>query len=337
MSDAGEKPFEPTPQRIAKAKREGNVPRSTELGSNVSFACAAAATMAIVPVVAGHARAAIALAASGTAPASDALALVVAGSVPMLAAAFAGSAVSIVQNGGLRVAGFAVNARRLDPLEGMRRAFSRETAAHALRGALACLAAVAAMLPSVAGALALGLRASSLSGVAAAVWQASQRVAFAACAVGTLFACAEFLAARRSWLGKLRMSFDERRRELKEQEGDPFTRSRRRALARSLLRGSVREIDRASFVVVNPTHVAVALEYRPPATPVPRVLIRATDAAALRVRALAIQRRIPIVENAALARALFAQSRAGESIPHALYVAVAEVVAALTRACELET
>jgi flagellar biosynthesis protein FlhB len=131
---------------------------------------------------------------------------------------------------------------------------------------------------------------------------------------------------------KLRMSFDERRREAKEQEGDPVTRGRRRSLHRALLRGSLARVSDAAFVVANPTHVAVALEYRPPDVPVPCVLVRAADAAAVRVRELAAERGIPVVENVALARALYRDARAGEAIPHAHYVAVAEVVAALARA-----
>ena len=88
--------------------------------------------------------------------------------------------------------------------------------------------------------------------------------------------------------------------------------------------------------MTNPDHVAVALEYRPPAVAVPRVLVRALDDAALEVRTLARAHGVPIVENVALARALYRDARAGEPIPHAHYVAVAEVVAALLRAGEVK-
>jgi flagellar biosynthetic protein FlhB len=84
-------------------------------------------------------------------------------------------------------------------------------------------------------------------------------------------------------------------------------------------------------VVVNPTHVAVALEYSPPDVLVPIVLVRASDEGALRVREEAKTHGIPIVENIPLARALFAAANVGDAIPHEHYVAVAEIVAALTR------
>ena len=98
----------------------------------------------------------------------------------------------------------------------------------------------------------------------------------------------------------------------------------------------LRRVADAAFVVTNPTHLAIALAYAPPEEPVPRVLVCAADDLAARVRELARASDVPLVENVALARALFAQARAGETIPHGLYVAVAEVVAALSRAGALE-
>ena len=93
-------------------------------------------------------------------------------------------------------------------------------------------------------------------------WSASERVAAIACATGSLFAAAEFASARSAWLKKLRMTFEERKREAKDQEGDPHARGRRRALHRSLLRGAIARVREAAFVVTNPTHLAIALEYR---------------------------------------------------------------------------
>ena len=175
------------------------------------------------------------------------------------------------------------------------------------------------------------LRAASLSEVAAGAWNATEEVAVAAVSVGLLFSVAEYAAARRVWLRKLRMSFEERKREVKEEEGDAILRGRRRAMHRALLRSGLHRIKDAAFVVTNPWHVAVALEYRPPEVCVPRVLVRALDELALQVNRVARRHRIPVVENVALARALYRDGRTGEPIPHVHYVAVAEIVAALTR------
>jgi flagellar biosynthesis protein FlhB len=127
------------------------------------------------------------------------------------------------------------------------------------------------------------------------------------------------------------MSFDEVKRDLKQSEGDPHVRNRRKQTHRGLLRGSITRLREAAFVVTNPTHVAVALEYRPPEVEVPRVLIRAIDAGAMLVKERARELGIPLVEDVALARALLASTQVGGSIPRGAYEVVARIVASLIR------
>ena len=331
MSDASEKPFEATPQRIAKAKREGDVARSGELPANAAFAAAILACIAVTPPIAIAAKAAMARAATGGADVPALLAILAYAATPLAAAAGGAATAAIVQSGGVTLIAPSPKFKRIDPVAGIKRTFSRETLAHSARGALAFILAIGATVVPATIALSRLVQAATPQAAAAAVWIAVRQIALAACAIGTAFAVVEYLAARRTWLRRLRMSFEERKREIKDQEGDPFARSRRRTLARSMLRGSLRKVRDAAFVVANPTHVAIALEYRPPAVAVPRVVVRACDAAALRVRALAEQAGIPVIENVPLARALYEQSDAGQPIPYALYVAVAEIVAALMR------
>jgi flagellar biosynthesis protein FlhB len=335
VSDGAEKPFEATPHRVAKARREGNVARSSEVAANAAFGAAAAIVVAIVPAFASLAHLAFAFATAGAVPwwpCSEILALAL---IPAAGAAAAATLASLAQSAGLAFVPVTAKLERLNPIEGMKRMLSRDTLAHAARAAIAFAVASAAMLAPIAHLGAVASRATTFVQVAATAWSASQRLAASACAIGVCFAFAEFGAARRAWLRKLRMSFDERKNEAKEQEGDPFARGRRRSLHRALVRGALAKVKDASFVVANPTHVAVALEYRPPHVPVPRVLVRAADAGALRVRELAALHHVPVVENIPLARALFAGAAVGETIPHAHYVAVAEVVAALVRSKEL--
>ncbi len=331
MSEPSEKPFEATPQRIEKAKRDGDVARSSELAANLSFACASCAVAAVAPLFGAQARSAIATAAAGRAPWAGAAAACALALVPIFAAAIAAVASGTVQ-GSLRVAGPGFNLSRLSPLDGIKRVLSRETVAHGVRAAAAFAVAAAAIVPVVAAAISEMQRAGAPSAVAAAAWSAIERVAVAACATGSLFALVEHAASRAAWLRRLRMTFEERKREAKEQDGDPFARGRRRALHRAFLRGRLAEVKDASFVVVNPTHVAVALVYRPPEIAVPKITVRAAGEAALRVRALAKAHAVPIVANVALARALYRGGRVGEPIAPGHYVAVAEIVTALARA-----
>lgn len=334
MSDVAEKAFEPTPRRIAKAKRDGNVARSSELAANVSFAAACLAILSVAPLF-GSVAANELVRAQSFAPAPSSMLVAAVALIPIAAASVAGAIASVAQSGGLALMPVTAKIERLNPIEGMRRIVSRETLSHSLRAALAFLCATLAMSPALTAGAAAMIRSPDLSQTVDEVWSAAQHVAFAAGAVGLLFSVAEFGAARSSWLRKLRMSFEERKREVKEEEGDALARGRRRSLHRALLRGGLTRIKAASFVVVNPTRLAVALAYRPPRVPVPEVLVRVRDEAAARARELAAIYGIPIVENVALARALYRDGRPGEPIPQAHYVAVAEVVVALTRADEI--
>lgn len=151
-----------------------------------------------------------------------------------------------------------------------------------------------------------------------------------AVAIGIVGALVDAVATRHAWRRRLRMTHDELRRDVREHDGDPQTRARRRRLHRTLLRGGMRQVRRASFVVVNPTHVAVALRYAPPETPVPAILVRAADAGARRLKTLAAELRIPTIEDPPLARALYAHDALGP-IPPELYLAVAQIIAALQR------
>ncbi len=331
MSDASEKPFEATPRRIAKAKREGNVARSSEFAANLSFAAAAATVVAAAPTLGAVASGAFLAAARSRLVAPQSALIVAVALLVVVGASLAGAFAGLVQTGGITFAGTAPKFERLNPAEGLKRICSRETLAHSLRAALAFGCALAAMVPLIGTSAATMLRASTWRDAAAGAWKGGEGVAAAAAAVGICFSIAEYGASRSAWLRRLRMSFEERRRELRDEEGDAVARGRRRTLHRSLLRGGLRRVKDAAFVLVNPEHVAVALEYRPPAVPVPKVLVRAVDELALRVRQTARGYRIPIVENAGLARALYRDAHVGRPIPHAHYVAVAEVVAALLR------
>ncbi|HEY5256839.1 MAG TPA: EscU/YscU/HrcU family type III secretion system export apparatus switch protein [Candidatus Baltobacteraceae bacterium] len=331
MNDAGEKSFDATPARVAKARREGNTARAGELGANVAFLGALATLPAVGAAMAASARAAIVAASSGRVPAAQCATILALASLPAIGAAVGGVAASLAQNGGVRVVSPAFRPNRLDPFAGCKRLLSRETCGHLLRAGVGFACVAAAVAANAQGIVAAMLGERSTSSLARLAMLAATRAAWCACAVGLGFAVLEYGAARRGWLSRLRMSFAEFKREMKEQDGDPQHRSRRRSLHRSIAAGDVRRVVDAAFLVCNPTHVAVALAYRPPEEPVPRVLVRAADEAALHVRELADAGGVPIVENVALARALYAQTRAGETIPHAHYVAVAEVVAALVR------
>lgn len=126
----------------------------------------------------------------------------------------------------------------------------------------------------------------------------------------------------------LRMTRQEVREELKQQEGDPLIRARIRSIQREMSqRRMMSDVAKADVVVTNPTHVAVALQYDPAQMAAPVVLAKGQRLIAERIREMARQAEVPLVENPPLARALFKAVRVGEQIPEELFRATAEVLA----------
>jgi flagellar biosynthetic protein FlhB len=131
---------------------------------------------------------------------------------------------------------------------------------------------------------------------------------------------------------QLRMTKQEVKQELKETEGDPLVKSRMRTLSRALMRRQMyADVEKADVVVTNPTHIAIALKYNPMVSPAPIVLAMGQRKVAQRIKQLAYDAGVPVIEDRPLARALFAAARIGLPIPPELYVAVAEVLAFVFR------
>lgn len=130
----------------------------------------------------------------------------------------------------------------------------------------------------------------------------------------------------------LRMTKQEVKQEMKETEGDPMVKSRLRAFGRSLVRKRMMQaVPTADVVVTNPTHIAVALKYDPTIAPAPIVVAMGQRKIAERIKKIALEAGVPVVENRPLARALLATARLDMPIPPELYVAVAEVLAFVIR------
>ncbi len=126
---------------------------------------------------------------------------------------------------------------------------------------------------------------------------------------------------------ELRMTKQEVRDELRRYEGDPQIRQRRLQLARQLARQRMmKAVEKADVVITNPTELAIALHYDPANMSAPRVVAKGARLMALRIRQVASEHQIPIVERKPLAQALFAACKVGDVIPEQLYKAVAEVL-----------
>jgi flagellar biosynthesis protein FlhB len=131
---------------------------------------------------------------------------------------------------------------------------------------------------------------------------------------------------------RLKMSFEEIKQENKESNGNPQIRARQRAKAREIAnRSSVAQVPKADFVLMNPTHYAVALRYDEATMNAPQVISKGSDLLAFKIREIAKNHSIPVLESPVLARALFAHAELDREIPSALFGAVAQVLAYVYR------
>jgi flagellar biosynthetic protein FlhB len=151
-----------------------------------------------------------------------------------------------------------------------------------------------------------------------------------------LLAGLDYLLQRRRLMASLKMTKQEVKDEWKSMEGNPQVKAKIRGLQlQAARRRMLAAVPGATVVVTNPTHFAVALEYHRAQMPAPRVVAKGRGLLALRIKAIAREHGVPIVENVPLAQALYKTAEVGDTIPAALFEAVAEVLAYLIRLKQL--
>jgi len=330
-------------RRLEQAREEGRVPQSRELSAFLVLLASAAGFWAIGGWLAHHASgiirdglsfgrsAAFDVHAMGTAFASlswQALLL----AAPLFALAVAGAIAAPIMLGGLVFSpqAMSLDFNRIDPLHGLARMFSMQGVAELVKALLK-----AALVGSIVywvvmhqqGALFALLGQPLESGLVSF----AQLLLFAFMAlVGGVALIAAIDVPFQLWqyYKNLRMTREEQRQEGKEQEGDPQMKQRIRSQQRELARKRMMsEVPKADVVVTNPTHYAVALKYDSGNMGAPQVIAKGMNLIAQRIRELAAENDVPLLEAPPLARALYRHCDVGEQIPAALYTAVAEVMA----------
>jgi flagellar biosynthetic protein FlhB len=147
-------------------------------------------------------------------------------------------------------------------------------------------------------------------------------------AVFFVFGCVTLFRQRLQYAKELRMSKQDIKDESKDADGNPQTKQRVRRIQRDMRRRQMmREVPKATAVIVNPTHYAVAIKYSVESMSAPTVVAKGKNYLALRIRTLAINNQVPIIENPPLAQALYKSAEVGQEIPAHLYRAVAEILA----------
>jgi flagellar biosynthesis protein FlhB len=220
--------------------------------------------------------------------------------------------------------------RKINPLEGAKRMFSKRSLFEGIKAilkmaifGLIAYDAVSGDWPKLVGLA--GLPAAQALGVIGAL---VQTVMVRIAAVWLAIAALDYFFQRMEHDKQLKMTKTELKNEMKEQEGSPEVKMARMQQRRRMAKGSLKSrLAEADVVVTNPTHFAVALSYSRSTMAAPIVVAKGQDYLALKIRELATEQKIPLVENRPLARALYRDCEVGDPIPRDLFTPVAEVLA----------
>jgi flagellar biosynthesis protein FlhB len=338
MSDKTE---DPTPRRIAKAREKGDVAVSAVTSQAIGFLVAVLVVPVTVMTTSVRAGELLrrALSGHGVVTAEDAVKEVVLLVAPMLAAVAACSALStVVQTGALFAPlRLSPDLTKLNPVAGLRSLVSGTRLWSVARALLAALAiGYLAWAALRRHAIDLGHSVGRTSSAAAVANYASLRLARDACIVGLAFALVDLIVVRRSLRTKLKMTKAEVKREHRESEGDPQLKAARHRAHRDMLAAAtINAVKDATVVIVNPEHLATALRYVEGEDDAPRVVASADGELAQQIQEAARAYGIPIVRDVPVARAL-SELEVGDTIPEALYEAVAEILREIWEAEEPE-
>jgi len=345
MSDQGQRTEEATPRRRQKARGEGQFPTSREFVSAMQFLAFAIALGAWGPDWVRALKEAMRMALMQAYTAKEGREIALLGAqvlahvfeslAPLGAAVLAATlATQLAVTGmGTSLKKLAPDPKRLNPLTRLRE-LPRQNLTSALQ-ALLLLPVFGAVIWGLAREGAERYALLPLAGVTAgahAVGESTMRLVWKAAAGFLIFGAVDLFRQMRRYSKDLRMSKQEIRDEAKETDGNPQIKSRVRRLQRDAARRRMmKAVPQATAVVVNPTHYAVALRYSMDGMAAPLVVAKGKNWLALRIRQVAVENQVPIVENPPLAQALYKAAEVGQEIPVQLYRAVAEILAYVYR------
>ena len=340
--DKSQQTEEPTAKRLEQAREHGDVVKSNEV---TAFILLGGGTLAIAmfgkSAATGLGRTLIAFLEQPDAMSVDGagLSAMMRVLVPEIALALlpifavvvtAGLAGHMLQaRPGFALDKIAPDLSRLSPLSGLRRLFGVEGWVNLLKGLLKMVIvgiAIWTQLWPERGGLESILNQTTI-GVVADMSRLLLKVLIASLIALGVIAGFDYLFQRMRWLSRNRMSKQEIKEEYRQNEGDPTIKSKIRALRQERARKRMMTaVPQATVVIMNPTHFAVALKYESGKMAAPICVAKGVDALALRIRAVAEENGVPVVENPPLARVLHAAIEIDEPVPPEHFKAVAQVI-----------
>lgn len=345
MSEGGEKTEQPTPKKERDSRQKGQVARSQEVVTTVSMFGTIAVILAMGGMIWNHIvvlidQVAAIAARSENVSLSEGIALTwdmgVVITLPILGTVIALAIISNMMQFGVLMSLEAIQPQmeRISMIAGFKRIFSAKQMVELLKSTLK-IVFLTALLYYVLNE-AIGPFISSVSCgmdcVATVTDSVTRRILFISAVAFAIVAVADFYYQRYAHTKSLMMSKEEIKREYKESEGDPHVKGHRKQIAMELVMSDgPAQAKKASALVVNPTHLAVAILYQSGETPLPIVSGKGAGALAVEMRVEAERAGVPIFHNIPLARHLYADADINGFIPEDVFDAVAEILAWVAR------
>ena len=336
----GEKTEKATPQRLKKARKEGQIPKTPELGT---WAGVAAASV-LLPMLVSNSFSAVQqlfvqVGAVVQRPQVDAVSTLLGEALkaflttllPIALGLMAVGVAASAAQGGVTFAtkAFKPSFKKMNPMHGVKRMFGGQGLWEAMKALIktVALGAVVFVTAGKAQTLVSGSGSLPLSAVASTFGDCAVQLFRTVSLTGLVIAIADYTIVRTRMMKKLKMSRYEITQEHKQSDGDPHMKAHRRSAALAMSRNRMmQDVATADVLLVNPTHVAVALKYEP-SRGAPRVVAKGADEIARKLREIAEEARVPLVQDIPLARALHASCDLGQEVPPQLFTAVARVLA----------
>lgn len=339
-NDSGDKTEKPTPKKLEDARKKGDVPKSTEITNTaelilwlVLFGFGLSLAGDRIVVLMNTTFAGISGNFASAAPTLAWMALettLIITAMFLLPIAAFGLLVEFLQTGPvLSLEKIKPTLVHLNPAEGIKRIFSLDSLVEGIKALVKTMLllligwwVLKALLPELAL-----LPHANIDDIGAAMWETMLKLLGWTLAIFAFVSILDAAYQRHSFLKKMRMSQRDIQQEVKDNEGDPYIKSQRRQAHQEWSQHSAAQVARdATALIVNPTHVAIALDYDRDTCPVPTIAAKGEDHVARAMRAACEDAGVPIIRNVELARDLLARAETGDIIPRDLFDIIAEVV-----------
>ena len=341
-NDKSDKTEKPTPKRIREARKEGQVAKSQDLGAAAVLLGLAGffipAWQFVIQnylpyMVASLQNLTIYQAQMNDLPkvAVQAIWLVVLGSLPFMAISLGvGLFINLVQTRlNFSVKAIKPDFKKLNPLTGVKNMFSMQALMNLVKtiAKLAVIVYLCVKKYQAAISTIAQLSQMEMGQILYFVLHFAQELMLQIALVFLVLGGLDYIYQRHSLMKQLKMSKQEIKEEVKQNEGDANIKAQRKAKYQQLLQNAIANVKDATVVITNPTHFAVAIQYEKDGLGIPQVIAKGADEIAQRMKAEAKKLDVPMVENVPLARGLYAKVKVGDVIPDEFFGPVAEVLA----------